>query len=140
MGVAARLDDMGQAAWIGLLVLSFILFWPAGLALLAFLIWSGRMGCGSSGKWARMRDKMERWHERHHRYDNHRHGASGNSAFDEYRAETLRRLEEEQKEFLDFLERLRKAKDKTEFDEFMSEQRKRRPYGQEGGPEPQPQA
>ncbi len=136
MGVAARLDDMGQAAWIGLLVLSFILFWPAGLALLAFLIWSGRMGCGSSGKWSRMKEKMERWHERHHRYDGR---TSGNSAFDEYRAETLRRLEEEQKEFFDFLERLRKAKDKTEFDEFMAEQRKRRPYG-DSGPEAQPQA
>jgi hypothetical protein len=136
MGVAARLDDMGQAAWIGLLVLSFILFWPAGLALLAFLIWSGRMGCGSSNRWARMKDKMERWHERNHRYGGR---TSGNSAFDEYRTETLRRLEEEQKEFFDFLERLRKAKDKTEFDEFMAEQRKRRPYG-EGGPEAQPQA
>ncbi len=130
MGVAARLDDMGQAAWIGLLVLSFILFWPAGLALLAFLIWSGRMGCGSSGNWARMKDKMERWHERHHR-DNR---TSGNSAFDEYRAETLRRLEEEQKDFFDFLERLRKAKDKTEFDEFMAEQRKRRPGSDDAGP------
>ena len=136
MGFAARMDDMGQAAWIGLLVLSFILFWPAGLALLAFLIWSGRMGCGSSNRWARMKEKMERWHERSHRYER---GSSGNSAFDEYRAETLRRLEEEQKEFFDFLERLRKAKDKTEFDEFMAEQRKRRPYGQ-GGPEAQPQA
>jgi Protein of unknown function (DUF2852) len=136
MGVAARLDDMGQAAWIGLLVLSFILFWPAGLALLAFLIWSGRMGCGNSGKWARMKDKMERWHERSHRDGR----TSGNSAFDEYRAETLRRLEEEQKEFFDFLERLRKAKDKTEFDEFMSEQRKRRPFGQDNGPQAQPQS
>lgn len=134
MGIAARLDDWGQGAWIGLLVLTFILFWPLGLALLAYLLWSGRMGCGSSERWARMREKMERWHERHHRYER----TSGNSAFDEYRADTLRRLEEEQKEFLDFLERLRKAKDKTEFDAFMAEQRQRRPF-QDGGPEPQPQ-
>jgi hypothetical protein len=35
----------------------------------------------------------------------------------------LRRLEEEQKEFREFLERLRFAKDKTEFDQFMSERR-----------------
>ena len=77
-----------------------------------------------------MKDKMERWHERHHRDGR----TSGNSAFDEYRTETLRRLEEEQKEFFDFLERLRKAKDKTEFDEFMAEQRKRRPNQDSSGP------
>jgi hypothetical protein len=48
---------------------------------------------------------------------------SGNHAFDEYRAETLRRLEEEQTEFSSFLERLRFAKDKAEFDQFMAERR-----------------
>jgi len=51
--------------------------------------------------------------------------SSGNRAFDEYRAETLRRLEEEQKEFRSFLDRLRMAKDKSEFDQFMSERRNR---------------
>ena len=51
--------------------------------------------------------------------------SSGNRAFDEYRAETLKRLEEEQKEFRDFLDRLRFAKDKTEFDQFMAERRNR---------------
>ena len=50
---------------------------------------------------------------------------SGNKAFDDYRTETLRRLEEEQREFQDFLERLRQAKDKAEFDQFMAERRGR---------------
>ena len=49
--------------------------------------------------------------------------SSGNHAFDEYRAETLRRLEEEQNEFSSFLERLRFAKDKAEFDQFMADRR-----------------
>jgi hypothetical protein len=49
--------------------------------------------------------------------------SSGNRAFDEYRAETLRRLEDEQKEFGAFLDRLRFAKDKAEFDQFMAERR-----------------
>ena len=51
--------------------------------------------------------------------------SSGNRAFDEYRTDTLRRLEEEQREFREFLERLRLAKDKTEFDQFMAERRNR---------------
>src|SRR5262249_61095473 len=42
-------------------------------------------------------------------------------SFDEYREETLRRLEEEQREFRDFLARLRMAKDKAEFDQFMAD-------------------
>jgi hypothetical protein len=51
--------------------------------------------------------------------------SSGNRAFDEYRSETLRRLEDEQKEFHDFLDRLRMAKDKAEFDQFMADRRNR---------------
>ena len=51
--------------------------------------------------------------------------SSGNRAFDEYRTDTLRRLEEEQREFREFLDRLRFAKDKTEFDQFMAERRNR---------------
>ena len=56
--------------------------------------------------------------------------SSGNRAFDEYRTETLRRLEEEQREFREFLDRLRLAKDKTEFDQFMAERRNRPDAGQ----------
>lgn len=45
------------------------------------------------------------------------------SAFEEYRAETLRRLDGEQAEFHDFLGRLRTAKDKAEFEQFLAERR-----------------
>jgi hypothetical protein len=61
-------------------------------------------------------------------------GPSGNRAFDEYRADTLRRLEDEQREFLEFLDRLRHAKDKAEFDQFMAE---RRAYRESPPPAPQ---
>ena len=44
--VVARIDDLGRPAWIALMVIGFIVFWPIGLAILAYLIWSGRMGCG----------------------------------------------------------------------------------------------
>lgn len=58
-------------------------------------------------------------------------GGTGNSAFDEYRAETLRRLEEEQAEFKEFLDRLRRAKDKAELDEFLAQRRR----GAQGDPQ-----
>ena len=51
----------------------------------------------------------------------HQQRTSGNRAFDEYRVATLRRLEEEQREFQEFLARLRTAKDKAEFDQFMAD-------------------
>lgn len=50
---------------------------------------------------------------------------TGNSAFDAYKADTLRRLEEEQGRFEAFLERLREAKDKAEFDQFLDERAKK---------------
>ena len=60
--------------------------------------------------------------------------SSGNRAFDEYRSETLKRLEDEQREFREFLERLRFAKDKTEFDQFMADRRDR--PAQDAPPQP----
>lgn len=123
--VVATLDDYGRPAWITVMVLGFILFWPIGLAILAYMIWSGRMGCGRHGDAWRQRwaDKWERgrksWGAGHHFH------SSGNAAFDEYRDETIKRLEEEEREFREFLERLRKAKDKQEFDQFMAERRAR---------------
>jgi ABC-type polysaccharide/polyol phosphate export permease len=48
-----------------------------------------------------------------------------NIAFNEYRTETLRRLEQEHVEFQRFLDQLRVAKDKAEFDQFMDTRRNR---------------
>jgi hypothetical protein len=112
--------------------------------ILAFIIGSGRMSCGYHGdrwqrKMERLQDKMDRLrgHMEHQGSWWGYQRASGNRAFDDYRAETLRRLEDEQREFRDFLERLRQAKDKAEFDQFMAERRNRPP---EHPPQPQPQA
>ena len=62
--------------------------------------------------------------------------SSGNRAFDEYREETLKRLEDEQREFREFLERLRLAKDRAEFDQFMTD-RKNKPSPDGQSPAPQ---
>lgn len=153
MHIAARLDEWGKPAWIAAIIAGFVLFWPIGLGLLIYTIWSGRMGCrhyywdesmkdefrerreqmreewrARRDEWKAMkrawRDEMrERWHghrDAPHGYPHAHAASSGNAAFDEYRAETLRRLEEEQAEFSDFLTNLRKARDKAEFDQFMA--------------------
>jgi hypothetical protein len=59
-------------------------------------------------------------------------GSTGNRAFDEWRATELARLEEERKrlaaaerEFADYMENLRHAKDREEFERFMNQRRDR---------------
>ena len=122
----AWLDDRGKGAWIAAAIVGFIVFWPIGLALLAYMIWSKRMfSSQSSGRRSRR---------------NSIHAAraamrpSGNQAFDSYKAETLRRLEDEQASFEEFLERLREARDKAEFDQFMDE-RARKAANRDGADE-----
>ena len=109
------LDERGRGAWIAAMILGFIFFWPIGLALLAYMIWSKRMFRGSCGRNGGAFQHRDRWARRHG------FKSTGNSAFDAYKAETLRRLEEEQDSFEAFLQRLREAKDKSEFDEFMND-------------------
>jgi hypothetical protein len=144
MAIAAKLDEFGKPAWIALMILGFFAWWPLGLVILAFMIGSGRMGCSHHGHWEnkmqRMQEKMDRVRSK---MDSFRGGgggdwwgtrpSSGNRAFDDYRQETLRRLEDEQREFKEFLERLRFAKDRDEFDQFMTDRRNR-----PSDPNPQP--
>ena len=120
-----------EASWnpltIGLMILGFVIFWPLGLAVIAYVLWGDRIGhsvkemsddfnaqCGKS------RAK--------HRQQARPHD---NSAFAHYRHQEIERLEEERRkldemrdEFDDFLNELRQAKDKTEFDRFMDARRK----------------
>ncbi|WFE73333.1 DUF2852 domain-containing protein [Roseinatronobacter sp. S2] len=112
----AWLDGFGKAGWITAMVLAFILFWPLGLALLAYMIWGKQMFGKSCRTKARHGATMMR--------------SSGNSAFDAYKADTLRRLEDEQTAFDTFLHRLRDAKDKAEFDQFMEDNRRKRDASQ----------
>jgi hypothetical protein len=122
MPIVAKLDELGKPAWLALMILGFMVWWPVGLATLVFIIGSGRMSwkAGSVSRWHGMADQVRpagTWWQPSR--------SSGNRAFDEYREETLRRLEDEQREFQDFLVRLRMAKDKAEFDQFMAERRAR---------------
>ena len=127
MHIAARLEQLPRPVWIGLMVAGFVWFWPVGLAILAYMLWSGRMSCWKHAPWQRGHG---RWHNMQDAAGRgwscgRRREATGNRAFDAYRDEALRRLEEEKRDFLDFLERLRHAKDRAEFDEFMRERRNR---------------
>ena len=104
--------------WIALAILGIIVWWPLGLLVLAYLIWSGRMMCCGVGfgRWNELGGQVKPVTEMQMQPR-----SSGNKAFDDYRAETLRRLEDESRAFQEFLGHLRMAKDKAEFDQFMAE-------------------
>ena len=121
-----KLDEQGKLAWFTVLVVAFWVAWPIGLAILAFLAITGRLQAWRADMqndgWLNLetifpgrRSKPVRWSARKR--------SSGNQAFDDYRDATITRLEAEQKEFQAFLERLRQARDKAEFDAFMAERR-----------------
>lgn len=97
------LDERGRPAWIIAMILGFIAFWPVGLGILGYMIWSKRMTCG------------------HLPHAGQSLRSTGNAAFDAYRDQTIRELEEEQAAFHAFVARLRAARDKAEFDQFMAE-------------------
>jgi hypothetical protein len=133
---AAALNDVPRPFWIVAMVLAFAWHWPIGLLVLGFLLgrrhWRRQAwgpGCwyntAEAGAGAR---QGSGWGWGPGMFDWGSRGASappssGNNAFDDYRAETLRRLEEEQKEFQEYLDRLRRARDKAEFDQFMADRR-----------------
>ena len=127
MTLVDRLDEYGKPAWITLMILGFVVFWPLGLLTLGYMMWSGRMKCSSKGKVAAYeshgltsgKSGPGRWYQ-----PSKFSGTSGNRAFDNYREDTLRRLEEEQEEFQGFLDKLRQARDKAEFDQFMADRAK----------------
>jgi hypothetical protein len=161
MPLAALMILGGFWLWwpLGLAILAVVivghwLLWPLVFVAIAFMIGSKHMGwrsgCWSQNGTNRFENKLQRMQEKMDRVRAKMDGftggrdwwgnnppSSGNRAFDDYRTETLKRLEDEQREFRDFLDRLRFAKDKTEFDAFMAERRNRAP---DAGPQaPQPQ-
>ena len=89
----AWLDAKGKWAWIAVMVLGFIINPLVGLGILAYLIWGKQMFARSCGH--------RRNHDHNHNHAWGRHAmragqATGNRAFDDYKAQALRRLEEEQ--------------------------------------------
>ena len=122
MHLVHKLDELGRVAWLLTTLALFWWFWPLGVGMVTYLGITGRLSGfrrESRGKWLNMNAAAnDAWSRARSP------ASTGNKAFDDYRADTLHRLEEEQKEFREYLERLRQAKDKAEFDQFMADRRR----------------
>lgn len=133
-----------RPAWtpltIVLMVIGFAVAWPLGLLMLAYILFGERIPEvrrhfeGVRQDWeTNRRDWCGPRGGRHNAYQR-----TGNSAFDDYRAAELKRLEEERRrlegerrEFDRYADNLRRARDKDEFDRFMAERANRKPGGGE---------
>jgi hypothetical protein len=114
---------------IVLMVIGFAVFWPLGLAMLAWIVWGDEIGRRAGDLKSQFRGFADRAPFAGATYARD----TGNVAFDEYRAAELRRLEDERRkleemrtEFEGFLKDLRRVKDKEEFDRFMEAYRRSR--------------
>lgn len=113
MEQTARCGAKWSAVNIVALVLGFVAFWPIGLLVLFYIL--------SGGDMADTFNRAKSWVSG--LGSGQSYSASGNATFDQYREDTLRRMEDEQQAFGDFMERLKRARDKEEFERFMNERR-----------------
>jgi len=133
MNTTALIRPAWTPATIALMVIGFMVFWPLGLAMLAYIIWGDRLdgfkrdvNRATDGVFAgcrRRADKAQRW--------GHGSARTGNVAFDDWRDKELERLAEERRklddmlaEFDEYARELRRAKDQEEFDRFMAKRNK----------------
>ena len=132
MNTSAMIRPAWTPATIALMVLGFMVFWPLGLAMLAYILWGDRFdGFKRDFKGAK-ESFFGGCRSRHGRY-RHGFGRTGNVAFDDWREKELARIEEERrkldetlKEFDSYLRELRRAKDQDEFDRFMADRNRPR--------------
>ena len=127
---ATRFCSRGRwsALNIVLMIVGFAVFWPLGLAMLAWIIWGDEIG----QKVEELKGQFRSFSDRAPSFRAGPFRDTGNVAFDEYREQELKRLEEERRkldamraEFDGFLKELRRVKDQEEFDRFMREFRNR---------------
>ncbi len=130
MNQSALIRPDWTPATIALMVLGFIVFWPLGLAMLAYILFGERLqglkrdaNRRANGMFAGCRRARSHYGV---------HFPTGNAAFDDWRKAELDRIESERRkldemreEFDDYMRELRRAKDQEEFDRFMRERRHR---------------
>lgn len=128
MNQSALLRPDWTPATVALMVLGFMVFWPLGLAMLAYIIFGERLrgfkrdvNQKADGFFAGCRRSNGRYRPNF---------TTGNGAFDDWRKAELDRIEEERRkldemreEFDGYMRELRRAKDQEEFDRFMRDRR-----------------
>ncbi|MBO0662295.1 DUF2852 domain-containing protein [Jiella sp. MQZ9-1] len=133
-----------RPAWtpvtIAVMVGGFAVWWPLGLAMLAYILWGERLE-GFKRDVNHSTDKFMNSMKRSGFKAPFGHERTGNVAFDDWRDAELRRLDEERRklneaaaDFEAYARELRRAKDQEEFDRYMRERKARESDGRHQGP------
>ncbi len=123
MNTSALIRPAWTPATIALMVVGFMVFWPLGLAMLAYIIWGERLD-GFKRDVNQATDGMFRTFKSASRGSS---SFTGNVAFDEWRTSEIERLNQERRkldelraDFEEELREFRRAKDQEDFDRFMA--------------------
>ncbi len=130
MNASTMIRPAWTPATVALTVAGFMVFWPLGLAMLAYVIFGDRFE-GFKREANATVDGMFRSCRKSSSYS-----ATGNVAFDEWREKEIERLNEKRRkldelraDFEEELRELRRAKDQEDFDRFMSKRNASRETG-----------
>ncbi|MEE2951313.1 MAG: DUF2852 domain-containing protein [Pseudomonadota bacterium] len=131
MSSQALIRPAWTPATIALMVGGFFVFWPLGLAVLAYILWGDRLESFKRDV-NLSTDRFMSGVKRSGMGKGFGFERTGNVAFDDWREKELSRLDEERRrlneaaaEFEEYARELRRAKDQEEFDRFMSDRRRR---------------
>lgn len=127
-------------ATIAMMIVGFMVFWPLGLAMIAYILWGDRLEEFKSGVNRTTDGFAKNWSCGRGRGPR---SSTGNVAFDDWRDAEIERLREERRkleemraEFEDHLRELRRAKDQDEFDAFMASYKSKTGEKDEDGDKP----
>ncbi|WP_429818775.1 DUF2852 domain-containing protein [Ensifer sp. B1-9] len=128
MNQSAMIRPDWTPATIALMVLGFVVFWPLGLAMLAYILFGEKLKTFKKDANDTVGGMCSAF-KRGGRRSNWTH-RTGNVAFDDWREAELARLDEERRkldemreEFDTYVRELRRAKDQEEFDRFMRDRK-----------------
>lgn len=116
MSTIARRKGRWTPLGVAAVVLGFMAWWPVGLAVAAYIMWGGSIDDLAQKGYDEVKSAIKG--------STSGRATTGNAAFDAYREETLRRLDEERAEFDAFVVKLREARDREEFEAFMADHKK----------------
>jgi hypothetical protein len=128
MNQSALIRPDWTPATIALMVLGFVVFWPLGLAMLAYILFGERLKSFKKDANSTMDGVFSSFKRGGGRGYRGPQFGTGNVAFDDWRDAELTRLDEERRkldemreQFDEYVRELRRAKDQEEFDRFMRE-------------------
>ncbi|WP_420960497.1 DUF2852 domain-containing protein [Brucella sp. IR073] len=128
MNSSALIRPAWTPATIALMIIGFVVWWPLGLTMLVYILWGDRLEGFKSDVNNATDGLFKNFHNACPRGG--AFSSSGNAAFDDWRqkeldrlAEERRKLDEARAEFEAYAREVRRAKDKEEFDRFMTERR-----------------